>query len=144
MTKRDLAKIGIHLDVRYIPPGLYYTTVEQSPDGYDIATVGWAANYDDPDFFLVPLLGSAGVGNNNYSRLHDPALDRQLAAASELQAPARFAAFGKLDVEIMRDLAPIVPYANQAAYFLVSKRIGCVTYNPVYYLDYAALCLQNN
>ncbi len=128
--------------MRYIPSGIYYSTVRQSPDGYDIAPAGWAANYDDPGFFLGPLLG--GAGSSNLSRLDDPGLDKRLTAASELPAPARFSSYGKLDVEVMRDLAPVVPYANQAAYFLVSNRIGCVIYNPVYYLDYAALCLRRS
>jgi hypothetical protein len=65
-----------------------------------------------------------------------------MAAAARLPAPERYTAFGKLDIAVMRDLAPIVPYANPAAYFLVSKRIGCVTYSPIFVLDYATLCLR--
>ncbi|HXY17036.1 MAG TPA: hypothetical protein VEH79_02565 [Gaiellaceae bacterium] len=103
---------------------------------------GWTGNYDDPDFYLPWFLGSDHRGDTNLSWLHDPAVDEELAAPSALPAPARYAAFGRLDVEVMRDLAPAVPFANPAAYFLVSKRIGCVTYNPVPYLDYAALCLR--
>jgi ABC-type transport system substrate-binding protein len=138
----DLGKIGIHVDVRYVPPGLYYGEVGDNPKGYDIATEGWDANYDDPDFFLPFFLGSNYIGGANLSLLDDPALDRAMAAATGLPAPARYTAFGKLDIQVMRDLAPVVPYANPAAYFLVSKRVGCVTTNPVFFLDYAALCLR--
>lgn len=139
----DLGQIGIHLDVKYIPRGLYYREVGDNPNGWDISTFGWDANYDDPDFFLPFFLGSDNIGGSNQSLLRDPALDRVMAADARLPAPARYTAFGKLDIAVMRDLAPVVPYANPAAYFLVAKRIGCVTYDPIFVLDYAALCLRS-
>lgn len=138
----DLGQIGIRVQIKYIPRGLYYGEVGDNPKGYDIAVFGWSANYDDPDFFLPFFLGSNQIGNTNLSLFHDPTLDREMTAAARLPAPERYTAFGKLDIAVMRDLAPIVPYANPAAYFLVSKRIGCVTYSPIFVLDYATLCLR--
>jgi peptide/nickel transport system substrate-binding protein len=144
----DLAKIGIRLDVEYFPGAIANQKAQGSSRGFDIISVGWLANYDDPDFYLPPFLAGDNVPpnglNSNYSYFDDATVNKKLAVATRLHAPARYAAFGRLDVQIMRAQAPVVPYANNASYFLVAKRIGCVIYNPVFGLDYAAVCLKRS
>jgi hypothetical protein len=50
-------------------------------------------------------------------------------------------AFGKLDLTLVRDAAPLLAYGNGAAADFFSPRIGCQSYG-VYGMDVAALCLR--
>ena len=76
--------------------------------------------------------------------LDDPATNRKLEAAAHLTGAARYPAYGRLDVELARNLAPAVPYAifNHTAF--VAARIGCVKMSPIYGASLGALCLKGS
>jgi len=50
-------------------------------------------------------------------------------AAAKLSGDARFAAYGKLDVQIMKEAAPWAPYINANNRILTSARISNLIYN---------------
>jgi hypothetical protein len=60
--------------------------------------------------------------------------------AAALQGRARYRAYGKLDVELSRDVAPLIPIAYSNDFTLVSKRVGCIILRPS--LDVTAACLK--
>jgi hypothetical protein len=62
--------------------------------------------------------------------------------ASLMTGRQRYAAYGNLDVQIMQQGVPWAPRSNTNNRMLVSKRVGCFTYNPVYTVDLAAACLE--
>jgi hypothetical protein len=72
----------------------------------------------------------------------DPNYRRQLAAASQLQGPQRYLAFGQLDIELAGDAAPLVAYGNLNSADFFSPRVGCQTFGP-YGIDLAALCIKS-
>jgi DivIVA domain-containing protein len=65
-----------------------------------------------------------------------------LDEAQRLRGAARIRAYGRLDVEVARREAPLAAYANLNARVFLSSRVGCVTYQPVYGLDVAGICLH--
>ena len=135
--KRNLAKIGLDVEVKTFPTPAYFGRL--GPGGpWDIGFAPWIADYDDPYAVLNVLLDGRFVGRFNWSRFDAPAYNRLLREAARLQGAARAKAYGDLDVRLARDAAPIVAidYANEPT--LVSKRVGCVT-QP---FDLAALCLK--
>jgi hypothetical protein len=54
----------------------------------------------------------------------DRDLERKIAAASQLPEPARGRALGKLDVRIMRRLAPVAPMGVYNNLYLFSDRVN--------------------
>jgi len=80
--------------------------------------------------------------NTNLAHFDNPAYNRKLETASVLAGPARYRAYGALDVELARKAAPLVAIATAVHSNFFSARIGCRTYQPVYGFDLAALCLK--
>jgi hypothetical protein len=69
-----------------------------------------------------------------------PKYNALLDTDSRLTGWARYRAYGRLDVDLARDAAPMVAYESDSALTFVSKRVGCIVLNP--YLDFAAVCLR--
>ena len=64
-------------------------------------------DYYDPYAFLNLFFESRFIGRTNWSNLRSPKYDRLLRAASRLRGQARLRAYGRLDVQLARDVAPI-------------------------------------
>jgi hypothetical protein len=63
--------------------------------------------------------------------------------AERLSGPARYAAFGRLDADIMRQQAPWAALYNNSVREFVSSRVGCYIFQPAFgALDLAAACLE--
>jgi peptide/nickel transport system substrate-binding protein len=79
----ELAEVGIQAEVRPLSAGSFYATDVGSPSnvtasGYGIVLATWTADFPTPASFLAPLVDSRSirsVGNTNYARLADPAVD---------------------------------------------------------------------
>jgi hypothetical protein len=104
---------------------------------FDIGWFGYSVDYPDPsDFIDLPFTGSdagfPGAGAERYKP--------RLAAASRLQGPQRFHAYGQLDIDLARHAAPAVAFANLTAEDFFSARIGCQVFQPIYGMDLGALC----
>jgi hypothetical protein len=65
-----------------------------------------------------------------------------MRAASLLSGGARYTAYGNLDVSMTKDNPPWAARANFNDRILLSKRVGCFTFNSIYSLDLAAVCLK--
>jgi peptide/nickel transport system substrate-binding protein len=142
IVRQDLKRIGITVAIRQFPVSLYFEKLANPREPYDIAWNGWLANLPDPDL-LNDLFSGASIGNpaaGNNSHFNAPVYNTRLEAASRLTGSARYRAYGRLDVDLVRDAAPAVAYAYDSALTLVSQRTGCVVVNP--YLDLAAACLK--
>src|SRR5262249_18591061 len=97
-------------------------------------------DYYDPYAFVNLLFESRFIGRTNWSNLHEPKLDRMMRAASHLRGAARARAYGRLDVLIARNVAPLAAISYIDEPTLVSKRVGCILLRPA--LDLATVCLE--
>jgi peptide/nickel transport system substrate-binding protein len=141
----DLKQLGLDVSVTPLPPTVLGAKLGTRGEPFDIGVFGWSADYPDPYDFLNVLLSGDGLGeanNVNVSYFDDPVFNRRLRAASLLSGDARYATYGSLDAQLMRDAAPIAPIANSNNLVFVSKRVGCFTYSNVYSVDLAALCVS--
>ena len=85
----QLAEVGIQVEVRPLSATSFYATDVGSPDtvrasGYGIVLATWTADFPTPGSFLTPLVDGRSirsVGNTNYARLADPAIDGLIDAA---------------------------------------------------------------
>jgi ABC-type transport system substrate-binding protein len=139
-----LADIGIDLNV--IRPSRQQQVDRMATRGepFDIGLTGWGADYLDPFNFLDPLFNGSRIvatGNTNTSYFDDAGYNSRLDAAAALTGAARYAEYQDIDVDMMRDAAPAVPYVNTNARHLFSRRVGCVVYGP-YTINLVKLCVH--
>jgi ABC-type oligopeptide transport system substrate-binding subunit len=97
----------------------------------------WSADYPTTAGFVVALLTCGGYSpdpakNTNFSEFCDPAIDREIAHAEQLQT-SEPAAAARLWEKVDRDLTdhgPTVTYGNVQVLELLSGRVGNYQYNP--------------
>jgi peptide/nickel transport system substrate-binding protein len=133
----NLKQLGLKVNDVPTPGTVYYNTLGTRGTSYNIARAGWCADYFDPfDYINVNLDGRTIQANNNtdLAYLNAPKLEQQMDAAASLSGKARSAAYAKLDLTVMRDYAPWVPYEIINGRFYTSKRVGNWIYST--YLGY--------
>jgi peptide/nickel transport system substrate-binding protein len=143
ILKQNLAKLGLAVEIKPIPPSAYFGRVGTRGEPFDIAWMNWASDYIDPYTYINSLLDGNLIrqtGNANVAYFDSAHFNRRMSRAARLRGRARFTAYGKLDIELTRDAAPMVSYAFAKEPTLVSKRVGCVVLRPG--LDLAAACLK--
>jgi peptide/nickel transport system substrate-binding protein len=139
--KQQLSAIGLDVDVRPIPSSALATRLSTPGEPFDMTfLVTPNVDYYDPYAFLNLLFESRFIGRTNWSNLRSPRYDRLLRAASRLRGQARLRSYGRLDIQLAREVAPIAPLAYIAEPTLVSRRVGCIVLRPA--LDLATACLQ--
>jgi ABC-type transport system substrate-binding protein len=142
----NLKQLGLDVKIQTLPQAVQLGKIQTRGEDFDLAINGWGADYADPyDFLNVILDGTKlqAANNANVSYFDDPLYNRKMAQAASLTGAARYAAYGKLDLEIMKTAAPIAPMTNANRRYFVSSRLGCFTYQPVLAApNLAALCLK--
>jgi peptide/nickel transport system substrate-binding protein len=139
---KSLARIGLDTDVEAVADP--FVEAGDSSTSFDLALVGWKADYPDPAAMLDVLLDSSTLrdsGNTNLSYLEDPVVDASLAAAGALAGQARLDAYAAVDAQVMRDVAPVVPIATIDRHDFLSSRVGCVA-SDANGVALGALCLR--
>ena len=145
LVASQLAKIGIQVDVEPYPSGISNTAADRRAD---ITIVDWTADYVDPyDFINLILYGKTAnaPGSENRGGFDNPLYDTRMTRAAALTGRARLTAYGRLDEELMRNAAPIVPLADVYLPVLTSGRVrpDCSVFPPKGAgLDLAAACLK--
>src|SRR5215210_9597848 len=144
VVKRNLAQIGLDVEVKGIPPQAYYGRIIGNPnEPWDIARSTWLPDHLDPYTYLNLLFdGQFAHGGNNLPHFDEPKYNRLLRRAARLQGQARYRTYGALDVRLAREAAPSVPidFANEPT--LVSARVDprCIILRPTLLLN--AVCLK--
>jgi peptide/nickel transport system substrate-binding protein len=140
IVRRNLAQIGLDVQVKGWPPGAFFTRGSARGEPVDILFVPWAPDYIDPFAYLNFFFDSRFIGLSNNARFVSPGYDRLLRRAASLQGEARARAYGALDVQLARDAAPMVAtgFINEPT--LVSERVGCIVLRPE--LDLTVVCLK--
>ena len=130
----NLEAIGLKAKTEPIPSSqLFSRAGDKKAGNYDVLAIGWQADYPDPSNFINVLLDGRKIpdegSSNNAAFFHSAKFEKLMDQAAKLAGDARFAAYGKLDAQIMREGAPWAPYINANNRILVSSRIGNVIYN---------------
>jgi YVTN family beta-propeller protein len=135
---QDLSKIGIAVEVKEFPLDHLIERAFRPGEPFDILLAWWYVDYADPSDVLNVLLDPRG----NLAKFRSERYAGKLEEVAQLSGPARYRVYGDLAFELERDAAPYVVYANGTSRDFFSARIGCQTFNPVYGIDLAALCLR--
>jgi peptide/nickel transport system substrate-binding protein len=137
IVKTDLARIGLRVEITELPSATLFARQESPGAPFDLAWDGWLPDYFDPQAMLSEILEDSSVDPT----FNNPVYRRKLARAARLTGPDRYLAYGKLDLDLARNAAPLAAFGNLTSDDFFSARIGCQTYG-VYGMDLGALCLR--
>jgi peptide/nickel transport system substrate-binding protein len=143
VLKKSLGEIGLEVQVKGIPQPAYDRRITTPGEPFDMAFfVTPSVDFYDPYAFLNLYFESRFIGRTNSSFLRSATYDRRLRAASSLRGKARLAAYARIDADLLRDVAPVVPLTYTSEPTLVSRRVGCIVVRPA--LDLAAACVNGS
>jgi oligopeptide transport system substrate-binding protein len=132
VLQRNLKAIGLDVEIQQFPFPVMLEKLATPGEPYDLAWLGMQAPFNDPEPYFEDIEAVSHYSSPKYNRL--------LAAAGRLSGPARYRAYGELDVQLARDEAPAIAAMNPNAWAFVSARTGCVVMNPSF--DLTAVCLK--
>jgi ABC-type transport system substrate-binding protein len=145
LVKAELKRIGIDVTIKEFPGPVMFQKIFTPGEHWDLTFLGWFPDYFDPAGFLNSLFDGrnvpkAGPYGSNWAYFNSARYNRLLRDAAQLKGAARYRAYGRLDVDLTRNAAPVSAYMVEDVYTFVSKRAGCVITNP--FLDLSAVCLK--
>jgi len=141
----NLKQIGLTVNTHPFARAVQIEKEGTRGEPFDITSEAWIADYADPYDFINVLLSGDNLhasNNNNVAYFNDPKYNQAMRAASLLSGSARYTAYGNLDVNMMKNNPPWAARSNFNDRILVSKRVGCFTFNSIYSVDLAAICLK--
>jgi ABC-type oligopeptide transport system substrate-binding subunit len=144
VVRFNLAQIGLTAEIQAFEPAVLLERLARRDEPWDIALTGWIADYVDPGSFLEAFHGRAPIEGTllHASRFDEAVWNRRIDRAAALTGEARYAAFGALDRDLMREAAPVAPLVVDTVVAFTSARVGCVNFHPYGFVNYAALCLR--
>lgn len=147
IIQANLAQIGIKVTVKQFAFGVLVSKISARDEPFDIVLIGWQADYPDPYDFVNILLDGRNIleqNNNNLAHFNDPQFNARMTAAAKMSGAARYEAYGKLDVDMMREGAPWAPIGTRTVRDFVSARVGCYVFPPALgAMDLASACLKS-
>jgi peptide/nickel transport system substrate-binding protein len=134
VARSNLAQIGLDVDIEEVPN--LFQRLRMRGEPWDIALVGWFADYLDPFNFINELF----AGDNNTGHFRHVGFERRMRRAARLAGSQRLAAYALLERDLMRRAAPIAPFIVVNDVMFVSRSLGCFAYDTAYGPDVLAMC----
>ena len=135
IIKYNLEQIGLGVQLKPQPFAVAIKTAGTRGSDFDMFLIAWFADYPDPFDFINVLLDGQNIqdaNNSNYAYLNSPKYNKMMADASKLSGAARYDAYGKLDVDLMRNAAPWAALSNGNVREFISNRVSNYLFHPVY------------
>ena len=139
-AKRQLAEIGLEVEVKGLPGPAFINSLSVAGEAWDLAILLWAPDFVDPYTYLNGLFDTRVGSGVNVGRFDSSTFNLLMRRAARLQGPERYRAYSRLDVRLARDGAPSAPISVFTEPTLVARRVGCVVLRPT--LDLTAVCLK--
>ncbi len=122
------ARAGFDITINPIPRPNYFPTLSDPNNTCDLAAFGWGEDYQDADGIYTPFFN----GTANFSQLHDPATSLVVATMAalperDLVAPVN----GLLDARILREQAPLIPFAQLRTVTLAGPQVNNTHLSPL-------------
>jgi YVTN family beta-propeller protein len=140
ILKANLEPIGIDLDVRQFPLAEFFSRLRTPGEPWDLAWWNWFTDYPDPANFINDQFGG---GSDPALTIPDPNIQRRMASAARLGGDPRLRAYARLDRTLAERVVPAAPFAAGTITHFLSARMGCEVLHPLYGLDLAALCIDD-
>jgi ABC-type oligopeptide transport system substrate-binding subunit len=144
IIKRNLAGIGITVDVHLLSKPLLYARLFAGSSNWDITFLGWGIDFADFTSVLPALLDGRTIGsadNADWSGFDNRTFESRLDHAATVTGPRRGRVLTLLADSVARRQSPMIAYREDVAHDLVARRVGCRVYQPLIGMDLARLCL---
>jgi peptide/nickel transport system substrate-binding protein len=110
---------------------------ERGNDADIAVSRGWCSDYPDPyDWINVLFDGNTiqAENNTNTSYMNLPKWNRRMEAAAKLVGPKRFKVYGQLDLDLMREVAPVAVERTYNNRYFFSSRVDLqrLVYQGIY------------
>jgi ABC-type transport system substrate-binding protein len=135
ILKYNLEQIGLNVTLKVQPFAVAIRTAGTKGSDFDMFLIAWFADYPDPFDFINVLLDGQNIqdaNNSNYSYFNSPRYNKLMTDAAKLSGAARYAAYGNLDVDLMKNAAPWAPLSNGNVREFISSRVTNYLFHPVY------------
>jgi oligopeptide transport system substrate-binding protein len=145
VVQRNLRDIGVDMDIRQFPRCLGCgdkSHIRGEP--FDMSVESWVAPYFDPSHFMLMFDGRTlrPLRNTNRSYFDSTRYNRKIARAATMSGQARYRAFGALDVDLLRNAAPIAAFMHDNSRRYFSARVRNFFEHPVYGIDLPAIAVE--
>jgi len=114
IVKQDLRNLGFtdnNITMKPFSGGNIYTAMGVRGNDADIGvSMGWCSDYPDPyDWINILLYGKTieAENNVNFSYFNHPKWNKRMEAAARLVGPKRLRVYGQMDIDIMKQAAPM-------------------------------------
>lgn len=139
-VRRNLAAIGIDVEVKNLALDQMFTRLQRPGEPWDIGYYNWFADYPDAAQFIAPIFGPQSAPNN-VGQFHDAEISRRMRTATRLGGAARLRAFAQIDADLARAGAA-APFATAVSSDFFSDRVGCQVHQPIHGISLGALCVR--
>ena len=118
--------------------GNIYTAMGVKGNDADMGvSMGWCSDYPDPyDWINILLYGPSIQADNNvnYSYMNIPKWNKKMAAAAKLVGPKRYKVYGQMDIDLMKQVAPLAATRTYNNRYFFSNRINpkSLVYQGIY------------
>jgi peptide/nickel transport system substrate-binding protein len=131
IVRAGLIQLGFspnNINMKGFSGGNIYTAMGERGTPADMGvSMGWCSDYPDPYDWLNILLYGPGIqasNNVNYSYMNIPKWNAKMAAAAKLVGPNRYKTYGKLDIDIMKQVAPVAVTRTYNTRYFFSNRVN--------------------
>jgi len=145
VVQENLKAIGINVQIKQFDRNIQFQKEGTKGEPFDIANEGWFADYADPYDFINILLDGSNIqetGNVNFAYFTDEEWQQKMQDAALLSGDERFSTYGQLDIDISKGPAPWASRSNANNIDFFSSRIGGITWQSVYGMDYNLMYLK--
>jgi ABC-type oligopeptide transport system substrate-binding subunit len=133
VLKFNFTQMGCNVNIKLFQGFQLYVADGTKGEPFDAAIAGWNQDYPDPYDFIDILLNGQNIhaaNNNNLAYLNVPKINRLMAAANKKIGPARYKAYGNLDILLTKSYAPWAAYDNRNVREFVSSHTGGYVFQP--------------
>jgi peptide/nickel transport system substrate-binding protein len=135
VARLNLEQIDLEVDIEEVPN--LYQRLRTPGEPWDMALIGWFADYPDPFNFINDLFTG---DDNNFGHFKNAAFQRRMREVARLVGRKRLAAYALLERDLMRRAAPIAPFLVANDVIFVSPSLGCFAYDAAFGPDVFAMC----
>jgi ABC-type oligopeptide transport system substrate-binding subunit len=131
LVKRDLVRMGFQDNNIHMKPysgATLYTEMGVKGNDIDLGvSMGWCSDYPDPyDWLNILLNGAAILPENgvNYSYMDISKWNTKMNKAARLTGPKRLSTYGKMDIDIAKQVAPMANMRTYNSRYIFSNRVN--------------------
>jgi peptide/nickel transport system substrate-binding protein len=141
IVRQDLINIGFqpeNITVKGYSHGIYDPITSRGTEMDIAVSRGWCSDYAPDPYDLINVLFDGNTiqaeNNTNTSYMNLPKWNRRMEAAAKLVGPKRFKAYGQLDLDLMREVAPVAVERTYNNRYFFSNRVDLqrLVYQGIY------------